>query len=92
MSKAKRWCFLVAGAMLTASPASAHISLESRQATIGADYRAVFGVPHGCAGSATIKFRVQIPEGVIAVKPMPKAAPSMPMPLVRSAPVVTSLI
>jgi uncharacterized protein YcnI len=73
MSKAKRWCLLVAGAMLTASPASAHISLESRQATIGADYRAVFGVPHGCAGSATIKFRVQIPEGVIAVKPMPKA-------------------
>ena len=29
-------------------------------------------VPHGCAGSATTKIRVQIPEGVIAVKPMPK--------------------
>ena len=29
-------------------------------------------VPHGCAGSATVKIRVQIPEGVIAVKPMPK--------------------
>ena len=25
------------------------------QATIGAAYKAVFGVPHGCAGSATIK-------------------------------------
>ena len=36
-------------------------------------YKAVFAVPHGCAGSATIKIRVQIPEGVIAVKPMPKA-------------------
>ena len=30
-------------------------------------------MPHGCAGSATIKIRVQIPDGVIAVKPMPKA-------------------
>jgi uncharacterized protein YcnI len=35
-------------------------------------YKAVFTVPHGCAGSATTKIRVQIPEGVIAVKPMPK--------------------
>ena len=30
-------------------------------------------MPHGCAGSPTVKIRVQIPEGVIAVKPMPKA-------------------
>ena len=29
-------------------------------------------MPHGCAGSATVKLRVKIPEGVIAVKPMPK--------------------
>ena len=29
-------------------------------------------MPHGCAGSATIKIRVQIPDGVIAVKPMAK--------------------
>jgi periplasmic copper chaperone A len=58
---------------LMASSASAHVTLESRQATIGAGYKAVFAVPHGCAGSATTKIRVQIPEGVIAVKPMPKA-------------------
>ena len=30
-------------------------------------------MPHGCAGSATVKIRVQIPEGVIGIKPMPKA-------------------
>lgn len=64
---------LAAIATLAASPASAHVSLENRQATIGASYKAVFAVPHGCSGSATIKIRVQIPEGVIAVKPMPKA-------------------
>jgi uncharacterized protein YcnI len=57
---------------LATSSASAHITLENREATIGSSYKAVFVVPHGCAGSATIKIRVQIPEGVIGVKPMPK--------------------
>ena len=70
MSKA---ILLAAVAALAAWPAAAHVSLENRQAAIGAGYKAVFTVPHGCAGSATTKIRVQIPEGVIAVKPMPKA-------------------
>jgi uncharacterized protein YcnI len=61
------------GAMLAASSANAHITLENRQASPGSYYKAVFAVPHGCAGSATVKIRVQIPDGVIAVKPMPKA-------------------
>jgi uncharacterized protein YcnI len=64
---------LVTAAVLAAAPAFAHISLETKQATIGSSYKAVFMVPHGCAGSATVKIRVQIPEGVIAAKPMPKA-------------------
>ena len=59
-------------AACAASSASAHITLENHEATIGSSYKAVFVVPHGCAGSATIKIRVQIPEGVIGVKPMPK--------------------
>src|SRR5215831_10781339 len=68
----KRSClFLIAA--LAASPAAAHVTLETKQATVGASYKAVFTVPHGCAGSPTVKIRVQIPEGVIAVKPMPKA-------------------
>lgn len=64
---------LCIAAALVASPAVAHISLEPKQATIGSSYKAVFAVPHGCAGSATTRIRVQIPEGVIAAKPMPKA-------------------
>ena len=72
MFKANHWLSLVAFSAFAASSASAHITLESREATIGSSYKAVFAVPHGCAGSATIKIRVQIPEGVIAVKPMPK--------------------
>jgi uncharacterized protein YcnI len=65
------WLILMAA--LVASPAAAHVYLEGKQATVGASYKAVFAVPHGCSGSPTVKIRVQIPEGVIAVKPMPKA-------------------
>lgn len=56
----------------TISTAVAHVTLEQRQAQIGASYKAVLRVPHGCDGSATIALRVRIPEGVIDVKPMPK--------------------
>lgn len=59
-------------AALAASPAVAHVTLEKRQAAVGSYYKAVLAVPHGCAGSATVKLRVQIPEGVIGIKPMPK--------------------
>ncbi|WP_407122547.1 YcnI family protein [Bradyrhizobium sp. STM 3561] len=68
----KRSCLILA-ATLAASPAAAHVTLETKQAAVGSYYKAVFAVPHGCAGSPTVKLRVQIPEGVIAVKPMPKA-------------------
>jgi uncharacterized protein YcnI len=63
---------IVAATTFAALPAGAHVTLENRQASPGSYYKAVFAVPHGCAGSATVKIRVQIPEGVIAVKPMPK--------------------
>ena len=63
---------VAAAAAFAASSASAHITLENREATVGSSYKAVFVVPHGCAGSATVRIRVQIPEGVIGVKPMPK--------------------
>lgn len=65
------WLILMAA--LAASSAAAHVYLEGKQATVGASYKAVFAVPHGCSGSPTVKIRVQVPEGVIAVKPMPKA-------------------
>jgi periplasmic copper chaperone A len=62
-------------ALLLALPgatASAHIVLETPQAKLGGSYKAVFKVPHGCEGSPTVEVRIDIPEGVIAVKPMPK--------------------
>jgi uncharacterized protein YcnI len=75
MSRGPHWSLSAAPmvATLAVSPAGAHVTLENREATIGSSYKAIFVVPHGCAGSATVKIRVQIPDGVIAVKPMPKA-------------------
>ena len=59
--------------LLGITAASAHVTLEPQQAIVGSAYRAVVIVPHGCAGSPTLKLRIQIPNGVIAVKPQPKA-------------------
>jgi uncharacterized protein YcnI len=62
----------VASAFAGASIASAHITLENQQAPVGASYKAVLRVPHGCDGSATVAVRVRIPDGFVEVKPMPK--------------------
>jgi periplasmic copper chaperone A len=50
----------------------AHVTLEVKEARSASTYKAVFRVGHGCGHSPTTAIRVQIPEGVIAVKPMPK--------------------
>ena len=66
---------LVLGAAVAAiciGAASAHVTLETAAAPVGAPYKAVLRVTHGCDGSATVALRVRIPEGMIAVKPMPK--------------------
>src|ERR1044072_1516698 len=69
----KSACAAIVLAAVVASPAAAHVTLERRQAPVGSYYKAVVAVPHGCAGSPTVKLRVQAPEGVIGIKPMPKA-------------------
>ena len=64
---------LAAALAVAAGAAQAHVTLETAEAPVGSTYKAVLRVPHGCEGEATLKVRVQMPEGVIAVKPMPKA-------------------
>ena len=61
-----------AGALAGVTIAFAHITLENQQAAVGASYKAVLRVPHGCDGSATVALRVRIPDGFVEVKPMPK--------------------
>lgn len=67
-------CFcIVASLALLSAPATAHVSLEKAETESGKGYKAVIKVPHGCEGQPTIEVRVEIPEGYIGVKPMPKA-------------------
>jgi len=63
--------------------ACAHVTLETKQAHVETRYKAVLRVPHGCDGSATVKLRVRIPDGVIGVKPQPK--PGWKIDIVKGA-------
>ncbi len=60
------------GVLMFPVVASAHITLEKQEATVGGSYKAVFRIPHGCDGSPTRAVRIKIPDGVISVKPQPK--------------------
>lgn len=67
-----RTLLAAAFAVAAAGAAQAHITFEAAEAAVGANHKAVLRVPHGCAGAATTRLRIKIPEGVIGVKPMPK--------------------
>jgi len=64
---------ILAAIIAVPAPAFAHVSFETAQASPNSTYKAVLRIPHGCDGQPTLKVRVRIPEGVVAVKPMPKA-------------------
>lgn len=64
---------VLAAVMCLSTAASAHVTLETKQAPAGGTYKAVLQVGHGCDGSPTKTLRVTIPEGVTGAKPMPKA-------------------
>ena len=64
-------CF--ASALLFPALAFAHITLVEKEAEAGKGYRAIFSVPHGCAGQTTTSVKISLPEGVLTAKPMPKA-------------------
>ncbi|MFC3723336.1 DUF1775 domain-containing protein [Neoaquamicrobium sediminum] len=66
--------FAAASALTAFSVATAyaHASLETANAAPGS-YKAVVRIPHGCEGQATHTVRVEVPEGYVGVKPMPKA-------------------
>ena len=66
-----KWAAFCVTAAACMPGAQAHPSFETRSAVIGASYKAVIKLPHGCDGSPTTRVRVLIPEGVIGVKPKP---------------------
>ena len=62
-----------AAALFAATPVFAHATLEVGQAPANSTYKAVVRVPHGCGDQPTTAVHVVLPEGVIDVRPMPKA-------------------
>ncbi len=62
----------LAALLLSTTPSMAHVTLATGETASGSYYKGVLRVPHGCDGKATKSVSVQIPEGVIGVKPMPK--------------------
>jgi periplasmic copper chaperone A len=60
-------------ALMPATQAFSHVTLEQPQVESGAFYKAVLRVGHGCDGLPTAALRVQLPAGFQGAKPMPKA-------------------
>ncbi|MFM1855366.1 MAG: hypothetical protein RLZ83_675 [Pseudomonadota bacterium] len=56
-----------------ASTTWGHATFENREVVQNTTVRMVTRVPHGCSGQPTLRVRIAIPEGVVGVKPMPKA-------------------
>ena len=63
---------IAAAALLMAAGTQAHVTLEEPAAVANTSYKAVLRVTHGCEGSATHTVRVQVPEGFLGAKPMPR--------------------
>jgi uncharacterized protein YcnI len=57
---------------LVSVSAYSHVVLETQTAEMGAYYKAVLKVSHGCEGSAIKKIVVQVPDGFQGAKPMVK--------------------
>lgn len=53
-------------------PASAHVTIDPRDAPANGYFKAQFRISHGCKGSPTVRVRVRLPEGTLSVKPQPK--------------------
>ncbi|WP_417689628.1 YcnI family protein [Roseibium sp.] len=69
----KQLAISMAALVLMSEAALAHATFETPDVTQKSTAKMVLRVPHGCKGEPTLKVRLQIPEGIVAVKPMPKA-------------------
>lgn len=82
----------IAGMLLSiAVPASAHVDIIDGAALTGGGYGTEFTlrVPHGCEGAATTALEVQIPAGVVDVKP--KLMAGWSIDVVSTPPVLPSM-
>lgn len=59
--------------LAVATQASAHATFAEKEMVQGQTARLTLRVPHGCGDEATLRVRVQIPEGLVRAQPMVKA-------------------
>ena len=69
----QKTCGLLACLGLVATSASAHVGFIQTEATQDSYVRFALKIPHGCSGKPTDTVRIQLPDGIQAAKPMPKA-------------------
>jgi uncharacterized protein YcnI len=79
---------LIAALLGLAAPAAAHVTIDPPAATAGSYLRAALRVPHGCAGAATQRVVVTLPEGILMARPMPKPGWTL---RVREVPLATPI-
>jgi uncharacterized protein YcnI len=76
MSKAKiglTGAAIVAAALaLQINAASAHVTVQPKEAPADSYFQLTFTVPHGCDGSATAALRIKLPDGILSAKPQMK--------------------
>ncbi len=63
----------LATALLMSTAAMAHTTLVESEIKQGVASKFTLSVPHGCGAEATLRLRVRIPAGLVAIKPQPKA-------------------
>lgn len=59
-----------AASTLAAASANAHVTVASGPAVANKSQEVHFGVGHGCDGDDTFAVRIEIPAGVVSVRPM----------------------
>ena len=59
--------------LIAGTQATAHATFAETTMVQGQTARLTLRVPHGCGDEATLRVRIQIPEGLIAAQPMVKA-------------------
>lgn len=62
---------VVAGALLAAGPAFAHVVVAPNKAEAGSYFAGAFRVGHGCQGQATTQVRIEFPPELASARPRP---------------------
>ncbi len=70
---------ILSALLLSAAPATAHITIANPQGKAGSTFIAGFRVGHGCAGSPTTTLTVTVPESIVTARPQPKAGWTLSM-------------